>query len=194
MLKIDARQLPSLTLGDSSRLKVGDVVFAIGDPFGIGETATMEIVSATGRGLGGAVEHYENFIQTDASINPGNSGGALLDLHGDLIGINTAIVTGGSGGNQGVGFAIPINMAREVLEQIVDHGKVIRGHLGVAIQSVDADMAKAFGLAQGGGALVSDVTPGRRSECAHFTDCPGHDGAPEDLSEWPDARRQRHLG
>lgn len=160
VLKIDARQLPSLTLGDSSRLKVGDVVFAIGDPFGIGETATMGIVSATGRGLGGTVEHYENFIQTDASINPGNSGGALLDLHGDLIGINTAIVTGGSGGNQGVGFAIPVNMAREVLEQIVDHGKVIRGHLGVAIQSVDADMAKAFSLSQGGGALVAEVTPG----------------------------------
>jgi serine protease Do len=159
VLKIDATRLPSLTLGDSSRLKVGDIVFAIGDPFGVGETATMGIVSATGRGLGGAIEHYENFIQTDASINPGNSGGALLDLHGDLVGINTAIVTGGSGGNQGVGFAIPVNMAREVLEQIVDHGKVIRGHLGVAIQGVDADMAKAFGLSQGGGALVSDVTP-----------------------------------
>ena len=151
VLKIDARQLPSLTLADSSRLKVGDVVFAIGDPFGIGETATMGIVSATGRGLGGAVEHYENSIQTDASINPGDSGGALLDLHGDLIGINIAIVSGGSGGSQGVGFAIPINMAREVFDQIVDRGKVIRGHLGVAIQSVDADMAKAFGLSQGGG-------------------------------------------
>src|ERR1700739_101018 len=159
VLKIDATRLPSLTLGDSSNLRVGDVVFAIGDPFGVGETATMGIVSATGRGLGGAIEHYEDFIQTDAAINPGNSGGALLDLHGDLVGINTAIVTGGSGGNQGVGFAIPVNMAREVLEQIVDHGKVIRGHLGVAIQGVDADMAKAFGLSQGGGALVSDVTP-----------------------------------
>jgi serine protease Do len=160
VLKVDATRLPSLTLGDSSNLRVGDVVFAIGDPFGVGETATMGIVSATGRGLGGAIEHYEDFIQTDAAINPGNSGGALLDLHGDLIGINTAIVTGGSGGNQGVGFAIPINMARNVMEQIVDHGKVVRGHLGVAIQSVDADMAKAFGLSQGGGALVADVTPG----------------------------------
>jgi serine protease Do len=160
VLKIEATRLPSLTLGDSANLKVGDVVFAIGDPFGVGETATMGIVSATGRGLGGAVEHYEDFIQTDAAINPGNSGGALLDLHGDLVGINTAIVTGGSGGNQGVGFAIPIDMARNVMEQIVDHGKVVRGHLGVAIQSVDADMAKAFGLNQGGGALVADVTPG----------------------------------
>jgi serine protease Do len=159
VLKIEAKGLPALTLADSSKLKVGDVVFAIGDPFAVGETATMGIVSATGRGLGGAIEHYENFIQTDAAINPGNSGGALLDLHGDLVGINTAIVTGGSGGNQGVGFAIPVNMARNIMEQIVDHGRVIRGHLGIAIQSVDADMAKAFGLNQGGGALVAAVTP-----------------------------------
>ena len=160
VLKIDATQLPSLTLGDSSRLKVGDVVFAIGDPFSVGETATMGIVSATGRALNGTIEQYEDFIQTDAAINPGNSGGALLDMHGDLIGINTAIVTGGSGGNQGIGFAIPIDMARNVMEQIVNHGKVVRGHLGVAVQGVDADMAKAFGLSQGGGALVAEVTPG----------------------------------
>jgi serine protease Do len=159
VLKIDATQLPSLTLGDSSHLKVGDLVFAVGDPFGVGETATMGIVSATGRGFGGAIEHYEDFIQTDAAINPGNSGGALLDIHGDLIGINTAIITGGGGGNAGVGVAIPINMARNVMEQIVDHSKVVRGQLGVAVQSVDADMAKAFGLAQGGGALVAEVTP-----------------------------------
>ena len=160
VLKIDASGLPSLTLGDSSKLRVGDVVFAIGDPFGVGETATMGIVSATGRGLGGALEHYEDFIQTDAAINPGNSGGALLDLHGDLVGINTAIITGGGGGSQGVGFAIPIDMAHNVMEQIVEHGKVVRGQLGVTIQSVDADMAKAFGLNQGGGALLSDVTVG----------------------------------
>jgi serine protease Do len=161
VLKINGTGFPSLTLGDSSKLKVGDVVFAIGDPFGVGETATMGIVSATGRGLGGAIEHYEDFIQTDAAINPGNSGGALLNLHGDLIGINTAIITGnGGGGNQGVGFAIPINMAKNVTEQIVDHGKVIRGHLGISIQNVDADMGKAFGLKQGGGALVASVTPG----------------------------------
>lgn len=130
VLKIDTSGLPALTLGDSSKLKVGDVVFAIGDPFGVGETVTMGIVSATGRGLGGALEHYENFIQTDASINPGNSGGALLDLHGDLVGINTAIITGG-GRSQGVGFAIPINMASNVMEQIAEHGKVIRGNLDV---------------------------------------------------------------
>jgi serine protease Do len=132
-------------------------VFAIGQPFGIGETATMGIVSATWRGLGGAIEHYEDFIQTDAAINPGNSGGALIDLHGDLVGINTAIISGG-GGNQGVGFAIPINMAHGVMDQIVEHGKVIRGYMGVAIQGVDPDIAKAFGLPHGGGALISDVT------------------------------------
>lgn len=160
VLKIDATGLPSFTLGDSTNLKVGDVVFAIGDPFGIGETATMGIVSATGRALGGTIEHYENFIQTDAAINPGNSGGALVDLHGDLIGVNTAILSHGSGGNEGVGFAIPIDMARNVMQQIVDHGKVIRGHLGVMIQGVDPDMARQFGLSQGGGALVGDVTPG----------------------------------
>ncbi len=160
VLKIDANHLPALTIGDSSKLKVGDLVFAIGDPFGVGETATMGIVSATGRGLGGALEHYEDFIQTDAAINPGNSGGALLDVHGNLVGINTAIITGGGGGNQGVGFAIPVNMARNVMQQIVEHGKVIRGQLGVAIQGVDADMGKAFGLNQGGGALIAEVTPG----------------------------------
>jgi len=157
VLKIDATGLPTVTLGDSSKLKVGDIVFAIGDPFGIGETATTGIVSATGRGLGGAIERYEDFIQTDAAINPGNSGGALIELHGNLIGINTAIISGGGGGNQGVGFAIPVNMARNVMDQIVEHGKVIRGFLGVTVQTVDPDMAKAFGLTRGGGALVGDV-------------------------------------
>jgi serine protease Do len=161
VIKIEATGLPTLTLGDSSGLKVGDVVFAIGQPFGIGETATMGIVSATGRGLGQAIERYEDFIQTDAAINPGNSGGALIDLRGNLIGINTAILSGGGGegGNEGVGFAIPINMARNVMDQIVEHGKVIRGYLGVSIQDVDPDMAKAFGLPHGGGALIGDVSP-----------------------------------
>lgn len=162
VLKIEASGLPTFTIGDSSKLKVGDLLFAIGDPFGIGETATMGIVSATGRGFGGAIEHYENFIQTDAAINPGNSGGALIDLHGDLIGINTAIIpsqaANGEGGNLGIGFAIPINMARNIMDQIVAHGKVIRGYLGVTIQAVLPDMAKAFGLSHGGGALISDVT------------------------------------
>jgi serine protease Do len=157
VVKIDATGLPTLPFGDSTTLKVGDLVFAIGQPFGIGETATMGIVSATGRALGNAIEHYEDFIQTDAAINPGNSGGALVDLHGDLVGINTAILSGG-GGNEGVGFAIPVNMAHYVMDQIVEHGKVIRGFLGVTIQPVEPDMAKAFGLQHGGGALIGDVT------------------------------------
>ncbi|MGB6132109.1 MAG: DegQ family serine endoprotease [Acidobacteriaceae bacterium] len=160
VLKIEATNLPTVTLGDSEHLKVGDLVFAIGDPFGIGETATMGIVSATRRAPGG-IEHYENFIQTDAAINPGNSGGALIDAHGDVIGINTAIISGeNGGGNEGIGFAIPINMAVNVLNQIVDHGKVIRGYLGVEIQDVTPAVAQAFGLTHGGGALVADVTPG----------------------------------
>jgi serine protease Do len=166
VLKIDASGLPAFTFGDSDQLKVGDVVFAIGDPFGIGETATMGIVSAMGRALGGSIEHYENFIQTDAAINPGNSGGAMVDLRGNLVGINTAIISGGGGGNEGIGFAIPINMARHVMDQIVAHGKVIRGYLGVSIQDVDPDMARAFGLNQGGGALVANVSPGGPAEKA----------------------------
>ncbi len=158
ILKIEATGLPTLAVGDSAKLQVGDVIFAIGDPFGIGETATMGIVSATGRGSLG-IEDYEDFIQTDAAINPGNSGGAMIDLHGDLIGINTAILSGGSGGNQGVGFAIPINMARSVMDQIVSHGKVVRGYLGIYIGDVTPALAKQFDLGQAGGALVNDVSP-----------------------------------
>src|SRR5579863_8046108 len=158
VLKINASGLPTLPLGDSTTLHVGDLVFAIGDPFGIGETATMGIVSATGRrGLG--IENYEDFIQTDASINPGNSGGAMIDLHGNLVGINIAILTGGGGGNQGVGFAIPISLAKNVMDQIMTHGKMVRGYLGVYIQDVGPDVAKAFGLEQAGGALIGDVSP-----------------------------------
>ena len=158
VLKINASGLPTLPLGDSTTLHVGDLVFAIGDPFGIGETATMGIVSATGRG-GLGIENYEDFIQTDASINPGNSGGAMIDLHGNLVGINTAILTGGGGGNQGVGFAIPISLAKNVMDQIMTHGKVVRGYLGVYIEDVTPEMARAFGLEQAGGALVGDVSP-----------------------------------
>ena len=130
VLKIEATGLPTLAIGDSSKLQIGDVIFAIGEPFGLRDTATMGIVSATGRG-GLGIENYEDFIQTDAAINPGNSGGAMIDLHGDLIGINTAILSGGGGGNQGVGFAIPINMARSVMDQMSGHGKVVRGYLGL---------------------------------------------------------------
>lgn len=171
VVKIDATGLPTLALGDSSKLQVGDVVFAIGDPFGIGETATMGIVSATGRSLGLETQEqgkqaYEDFIQTDAAINPGNSGGAMVDLHGDLVGINTAIISSGSsmngqGGNEGIGFAIPINMARNIMEQIIQHGKVERGYMGVYIRDLSPEFAKEFNYNGGGsGALVSDVTAG----------------------------------
>ncbi|MCS6816343.1 MAG: DegQ family serine endoprotease [Blastocatellia bacterium] len=158
VLKVDAGNLPTLTLGDSSKVQVGDLVFAIGNPFGLSRTVTMGIVSATGRGNLG-IEDYEDFIQTDAPINPGNSGGALINARGELIGINTAILSSGAQGNQGIGFAIPINMARQVMEQILRHGKVIRGYLGVTIQPVTPAIAKAFGLPQARGALVADVRP-----------------------------------
>lgn len=158
VLKIDATNLPTLAIGDSSKLRVGDVVFAIGEPYGLGGTATMGIVSATGRSLNGEIENYEDFIQTDAAINPGNSGGAMIDLHGDLIGINTAILAE-SGGNQGIGFAIPINMARSVADQIVSHGKVVRGYLGLIPQDVTPALAKEFGLSQATGALIGQLEP-----------------------------------
>jgi serine protease Do len=158
VLKIEASGLPTLPLGDSSQLNVGDLIFAIGDPFGIGETATMGIVSATGRQQLG-IEDYENFIQTDAAINPGNSGGAMIDIHGNLVGINTAILSHGSGGNEGVGFAIPMSMAKPVMDQILSHGKVVRGYLGVHIQDLSPEIAKAFNYNLSGGALIGDVSP-----------------------------------
>ena len=157
VVKISATGLPTLAFGDSDKLQVGDYVFAIGDPFGIGETATMGIVSAKGRG-GLAIEDYEDFIQTDAAINPGNSGGALINARGELVGINTAILAGNGGGNQGIGFAIPIDMARRVMDQILKNGKVTRGYLGVVIQEVTPDLAKAFKAPEGKGALVGDVS------------------------------------
>jgi serine protease Do len=157
VLKIEATGLPTLVVGDSDKVRPGEFVLAIGDPFGVGETVTMGIVSATGRG-NLDIEDYEDFIQTDAAINPGNSGGALIDAHGELVGINTAILTGGGGGNQGIGFAIPINLARQIMGQILKNGHVVRGYLGVLIQPVTPDLAKAFGLAEVQGALVGDVT------------------------------------
>ncbi len=157
VVKISATGLPTLGFGDSDKLQVGDYVFAIGDPFGIGETATMGIVSAKGRG-NLDIEDYEDFIQTDAAINPGNSGGALINARGELIGINTAILAGNGGGNQGIGFAIPIDMARRVMDQILKNGKVTRGYLGVVIQEVTPDLAKAFKAPEAKGALVGDVS------------------------------------
>ncbi len=159
VLKVDASGLPVLPFGDSSKMEVGDFVLAIGNPFGLNQTVTMGIVSATGRG-GLGIEDYEDFIQTDAAINPGNSGGALVNERGQLIGINTAILSRGGGGNEGVGFAIPVNMARAVMNQILDHGHVIRAWLGVVIQPVTPQVAKAFGLSDPHGALIGDVTSG----------------------------------
>jgi serine protease Do len=163
VLKIDATGLPTLPLGDSSKVRVGDLVLAMGQPFGLSHTVTMGIVSAKGRterdGLDLNPQGYEDFIQTDAAINPGNSGGALVDMHGDLIGINTAILSGGGGGNQGIGFAVPVNMARAVMDQLIAHGKVSRGYLGVQIQEITPPMAKSFQLTDTRGALVAEVEP-----------------------------------
>ncbi|MBN8246333.1 MAG: DegQ family serine endoprotease [Verrucomicrobia bacterium] len=156
VLKVDAGDLPALPVGDSEHLEVGDVVLAIGNPFGIGQTVTMGIVSATGRATMGL--DYEDFIQTDAAINPGNSGGALVDASGRLVGINTAILSR-SGGNQGIGFAIPVSLARDVMESLVKDGRVTRGYFGVMIQDVNPALAKKFGLDEPRGALVGDVTP-----------------------------------
>lgn len=156
VLKIDAEDLPAITLGNSDRLEVGDVALAIGNPFGVGQTVTMGIVSATRRGDLGIV-NYEDFIQTDASINPGNSGGALVDAGGRLVGINTAIISR-TGGNNGVGLAVPMNLARSVMEQIISDGSVSRGYLGVMIQDVTPELADALNLDTDRGALVGEVT------------------------------------
>jgi len=165
VVKIEATNLPVITVGNSSKIQVGDGVLAIGNPYGVGQTVTMGIVSATGRaGLG--IEDYEDFIQTDASINPGNSGGALVNDRGELIGINTAILAPGSGGNQGIGFAVPVNLARQVMDQIVSHGSVQRAYLGVTIQEVTPALAQSLGLPAPEGALISDVSPNSPGEKA----------------------------
>ncbi len=158
VLKLTGDKFNAITLGDSTKVQVGDYALAIGDPFGVGQTVTMGIVSAKGRGNLG-IEDYEDFIQTDAPINPGNSGGALVNDRGELVGINTAILSHGSGGNEGIGFAIPINLARNVMGQIIDHGKVTRGYIGVVIQPITPNMSKALNLDKLQGALVGDVSP-----------------------------------
>ncbi|HML17801.1 MAG TPA: DegQ family serine endoprotease [Bryobacteraceae bacterium] len=159
VLKVDASNLPTLAFADSSKVRVGDVALAMGQPFGLGQTVTMGIISAKGRN-GLNIEGYEDFIQTDAAINPGNSGGALVDVRGNLIGINTAILSHGSGGNEGIGFAIPANMARNVMNQVMAHGKVVRGYMGVLPEDITPAMAKALRLTDVRGVLMGDVTAG----------------------------------
>ncbi|HEX6111388.1 MAG TPA: Do family serine endopeptidase [Geminicoccaceae bacterium] len=158
LLELDAPDLTAVPLGDSARLEVGDVVIAIGNPFGLGQTVTSGIVSALGRsGLG--IEGYEDFIQTDASVNPGNSGGALVNSRGELVGINTAIL-GPTGGNIGIGFAVPVNMARAVMTQLIEHGQVRRGRLGITIQDLTPSLADSMNLDLRGGAVISEIEAG----------------------------------
>jgi len=164
VIKVGTDRLTQVPTANSDRLQVGDFVVAVGNPFGLGQTVTSGIVSALGRsGLG--IEGYEDFIQTDASINPGNSGGALVDLNGQLIGINTAILAP-NGGNVGIGFAIPVNMAMSIMNTLVEHGEVKRGLLGVTVQDLTHELAQAFRLPQTQGAVVTGVQPGSPAERA----------------------------
>ena len=157
LIKVDARDLPHVVLGDSSKVEVGDIALAMGNPFGLGQTVTMGIISATGRG-GLGIEDYEDFIQTDASINPGNSGGALVNTRGELIGINTAILSR-SGGNQGVGFAVPVGLVRHVMTQLKENGAVTRARLGVYFQELTPKLASALGVQAAKGAVVTEIVP-----------------------------------
>jgi serine protease Do len=153
----DNKDFPFLKLGSSENLEVGEWVVAIGNPFGLSHTVTVGVVSALGRSIGAGP--YDEFIQTDASINPGNSGGPLINIEGEVIGINTAIISGNTGGNVGIGFAIPINIAKGILKDLKERGTVTRGWLGVMIQKITPELAKSFGLSQSEGALVGDVIP-----------------------------------
>ena len=164
LIRIEGEDLPVVAWGDSDQLEVGEYVLAIGNPFGLNQTVTMGIVSAIGRANVGVAD-YEDFIQTDAAINPGNSGGALVDTHGALVGINTAIFTQ-SGGYMGIGFAVPSNMVRSVLESLVENGKVVRGWLGISIQEITPQLAREFGLEKNQGALIADVLPRSPAEKA----------------------------
>ena len=166
VIKVPTERLTEVPLANSDKLEVGDFVVAVGNPFGLGQTVTSGIVSALGRsGLG--IEGYEDFIQTDASINPGNSGGALVDLDGHLVGINTAILAP-NGGNVGIGFAIPVNMAMTIMNSLVEHGKVKRGLLGVSVQDLNPDLAEAFKITQTQGAVITGIQPGSPAEKARL--------------------------
>jgi serine protease Do len=164
VIKVDAdREMPAVTLGDSDRLEVGEWVIAIGNPFGLDHTVTSGIVSAKGRQIGAGP--YDDFIQTDASINPGNSGGPLLNLRGEVVGINTAIFSQ-TGGNIGIGFAIPTNSVKDLLPQLKEKGRVVRGYLGTTVQKITPEIANSLGLKENGGALVADVVQGSPAEKA----------------------------
>ncbi len=164
ILQIKADKLPAITFGRIDNLRVGDVVLAIGNPFGVGQTVTMGIVSALGRSHLG-INTFENFIQTDAAINPGNSGGALVDVHGNLVGINSAIYSR-SGGSLGIGFAIPVSSARNIMEQIIRNGTVTRGWIGVEAQEITPELAESFGLPDSEGALIAGVVRGGPADAA----------------------------
>src|SRR6266496_929976 len=167
VLKVSTNGLPYLTPGDSDKVRVGDVALAIGNPFGIGQTVTMGIISAKGRSTAGpGAGSFEDFLQTDAPINQGNSGGALIDTTGDLIGINSQIVPGAGGANIGIGFAIPANMARSVMDQLVKNGKVRRGQLGISVTRVNSDLASSLGMSETKGVIVNSVRPGSAAERA----------------------------
>ena len=172
VVKIDAGNLPAITIGDSDRVEVGDYALAVGNPFGVGQSVTLGIVSATHRGMRNEIEEYEDFIQTDAAINPGNSGGALVNDRGELIGINTAIIAHGSEGNQGIGFAVPVNLARNVMDQILKNGKVTRARLGNPSAGCDADHRPA---------VRSERLSGR-SGGRSGSQQPGAEGRPEELA------------
>ncbi|HEY8354063.1 MAG TPA: Do family serine endopeptidase [Methylophilaceae bacterium] len=157
VLKVDTEKLPAITFADPDKLRVGDVVLAIGNPFGVGQTVTQGIISALGRSHLG-INTFENFIQTDASINPGNSGGALIDTNGNLVGVNSAIYSR-SGGSMGIGFAIPVSLVRQVMEQIIRQGSVVRGWVGIEAQDITPQLAESFRLSHTQGSLIAGVLP-----------------------------------
>lgn len=159
VVKIDLDNLPAITLGHVEEARVGDVVLAIGNPFGVGQTVTMGIISALGRNHLGILDAFENFIQTDAAINPGNSGGALIDADGNLLGINTAIYSR-NGGSLGIGFAIPVTTVKSVMEAIIKNGQVVRGYIGVEPQDITPELAESFGLKKSNGAIIAGVLKG----------------------------------
>ncbi len=159
VVKIDLNNLPAITLGHVEDARVGDAVLAIGNPFGVGQTVTMGIISALGRNHLGILDAFENFIQTDAAINPGNSGGALIDANGNLLGINTAIYSR-SGGSLGIGFAIPVTTVKSVMDAIIKNGQVVRGYIGVEPQDITPELAESFGLKKSNGAIIAGVLKG----------------------------------